>query len=355
MITDEIIYDYISSKKSVREHQTPKDIVEYMINRFEEKVSFKEALYRFRNKIFETPKCKICGNKIKFGREGFSNYCCRKCMAAGASITKKNNPIFVYNFSKPEVREKAKQTIISKYGVDNVQRLKEVREKAKQTKLERYGDENYNNTEKFKNTCREKYGCNVPAQNKEIREKQVKTSFERYGGYFNKEQVSKTIQEKYGVEWFTQTDIIKEKNNTIEAKEKQYRTKKKNKSFNSSKKEKECFGIISKIYPDVITQYRSEEYPFNCDFYIPSTKMYIEFNGNWTHGGHAYDENNKDDINTLNIWNEKAKTSDFYKNAIYTWTIRDVNKRNCAKANNLNFYEFYNINDLKDFLMHHSC
>ena len=355
MITDEIIYNYIASKKSVRECQTPKEIVNYMINRFGDPISFKEALYRFRNKIFETPKCKICGNSITFKRGGFSNYCCPKCLAQAAAITKKNNPNWQSPFCRKEVREKAKQTIISKYGVDNVQRLKEVREKAKQTKLERYGDENYNNTEKFKNTCREKYGCNAPAQNKEIREKQVKTSFERYGGYFNKEQVSKTVQEKYGVEWFTQTDIIKEKNNTIEAREKQYNTKKKNRSFNSSKKEKECFNLISKIYPDVITQYRSEKYPFNCDFYIPSIDTYIEYNGSWTHGGHPFNETDNNDINVLHLWTEKAKTSNFYKNAIHTWTIRDVNKRNCAKANNLNFYEFYNINDLKDFLMHHNC
>lgn len=350
MITDKIVYDYIASKKSVREHQTPKDIVEYMINRFEEKVSFKEALYRFINKIFETPRCKICGNKIKFGREGFANYCCRKCMAAGASITKKNNPNFVSNFSKPEVKEKIKQTCIKRYGVSNVFSLKETHEKAKQTKLERYGNENYNNTEQFKKTCLERYGCEVPAKNKEIREKQIKTSFEKYGGYFNKEQVSKTIQEKYGVEWFTQTDIIKDKNNTIEAREKQYKTKKKNNSFNSSKKEKECFDLISKIYPDVITQYRSEKYPFNCDFYIPSIDTYIEYNGSWTHGGHPFNETDNNDINTLYLWTEKAKTSNFYKNAIHTWTIRDVNKRNCAKENNLNFYEFYSINDLKEFL-----
>lgn len=350
MITDKIVYDYIASKKCVRENQTPKEIIDYMINRFENKVSFKEALYRFRNKIFETPKCKICGNEIKFSGSGcFANYCC-KCRSKAAGITKKNNPNWKSPFCRKDVREKAKQTIISKYGVDNVLCLKETHEKAKQTKFERYGNENYNNTEQFKKTCLEKYGCVAPAQNKEIREKQIKTSFERYGGYFNKEQVSKTIQEKYGVEWFTQTDILKEKTNTIEAKEKQYETKKKNKSFNSSKKEKECFDLIFKIYPDVITQYRSEKYPFNCDFYIPSIDTYIEYNGSWTHGGHPFDINNENDINILNTWKEKSKNSNFYKNAINTWTERDVNKRNCAISNGLKFYEFYDINELKTFL-----
>ena len=35
---------------------------------------------------------------------------------------------------------------------------------------------------------------------------------------------------------------------------------------------------------------------------------------------------------------------------LYTWTIRDVNKRNIAKQNNLNYIEFWNINELKEWL-----
>ena len=40
---------------------------------------------------------------------------------------------------------------------------------------------------------------------------------------------------------------------------------------------------------------------------------------------------------------EKAQTSDFYHNAIETWTIRDVKKRNFAKEHNLNWVEFFNL------------
>ena len=41
----------------------------------------------------------------------------------------------------------------------------------------------------------------------------------------------------------------------------------------------------------------------------------------------------------------------FTKNAINTWTVRDVNKRNIAKKNNLNYIEFWNLNDVHEFLM----
>ena len=36
-----------------------------------------------------------------------------------------------------------------------------------------------------------------------------------------------------------------------------------------------------------------------------------------------------------------------YYEMIKTWTIKDVNKRNIAKQNHLNYIEFWNINDLK--------
>ena len=57
--------------------------------------------------------------------------------------------------------------------------------------------------------------------------------------------------------------------------------------------------------------------------------LYIEIQGSWTHGKHAFNENNQDDIDKLNLW--KSKNTKFYDNAIYTWTELDVKKRNIAK------------------------
>ena len=80
-----------------------------------------------------------------------------------------------------------------------------------------------------------------------------------------------------------------------------------------------------------------KRYPFQCDFYVKSQDMFIEVNGNWTHGDHPFDSNNEDDLKTLKEWEEKAKTSKYYQNAIYTWTDLDVRKQNFAKENNLNY------------------
>ena len=127
-------------------------------------------------------------------------------------------------------------------------------------------------------------------------------------------------------------------------------TKKKNHSFKSSRAEKYVLQLLQLVFSDVQYQYFSEEYPFTCDFYIPSLNLYIEYNGTWTHGGRYFDENNESCIEQLNAWKEKAKTSDFYKNAIDTWTIRDVKKRQCAIDNKLNWLAFYSIDDVENFL-----
>ena len=93
---------------------------------------------------------------------------------------------------------------------------------------------------------------------------------------------------------------------------------------------------------DIEFQYfDADRYPFKCDFYIKSEDLFIELNGNWTHGKKPY---NKDDVECqqiLNEWKDKAQTSDYYKNAIYTWTNLDVRKRQTAIKNNLNIQFIY--------------
>lgn len=129
--------------------------------------------------------------------------------------------------------------------------------------------------------------------------------------------------------------------------EKQYITKKRNHSFSSSKPE-EAFKIyLFEKYgkSDVYCQYRDERYPFACDFYIKSKDLFIELNLTWTHGGHPYDKNSPEDQLLLARWQEKAKDSAYYKNAVYVWTELDVKKHLTAKQNKLNYLCIYHMED----------
>ena len=105
------------------------------------------------------------------------------------------------------------------------------------------------------------------------------------------------------------------------------------------------------VYAELVNKYGEENiikqyfdknrYPFKCDFYVIPEDKFIEVNGNWTHGGMPYNENNINCIDKLITWEEKSKTSKYYKNAIYTWTDLDVRKRKIAEENHLNYEVIY--------------
>ena len=130
--------------------------------------------------------------------------------------------------------------------------------------------------------------------------------------------------------------------------QKEYETKKKNNTFNTSAPEELYYSYLKEKYGEenVKRQYSDSRYPFRCDFYISSEDLFIELNLSWTHGGKLFDINSSDDLEKIERWKNKAQTSDFYKNAIETWTVRDVIKYNTFIKNNLNFKIYYNEGEL---------
>lgn len=121
-------------------------------------------------------------------------------------------------------------------------------------------------------------------------------------------------------------------------------TKHKHHTFNTSKPEEQMYEELCKKFGEenVKRNYdKDPRYPFSCDFYIVSEDKFIELNAMWTHGGCPFDSSDKECQNKLKIWKEKAEKSDFYKNAIYTWTDLDVRKQTIAKENNLNYEVIY--------------
>lgn len=114
----------------------------------------------------------------------------------------------------------------------------------------------------------------------------------------------------------------------------------------NSKTEQIVYEKLCIVYgkENVCRQYFDEQrYPFKCDFYIKNLDLFVEVQGNWTHGKYPYNPENKKCQEKLSIWKEKSIQSKFYKNAIYTWTDLDVRKRNTALQNNLNFIEVFDV------------
>lgn len=123
-------------------------------------------------------------------------------------------------------------------------------------------------------------------------------------------------------------------------------TKRKNNSFNSSKPESTYYSKLCEEYgkSDVLSNYNKDSrYPFHCDFYIKSLDLFIELNLHWTHGGRPFDPNDEGCQKQLALWEEKAKTSKFYQQAIYVWTQLDVRKRETALQNKINYKCLYKL------------
>ena len=346
------------------------NILSYLNKRYPDSFSLKETLIRMKYHIDVHPKCPVCGNFTKFyGFKNlmFTNHCSNKCTQLDS-----------------ETKIKFKQTCLEKYGVDAPMKSSKIKEKSKQVCLEKYGVENisqfFETKEKYKQTCLEKYGVDNPfklektkinSHSKEAKEKQRKTCLEKYGveNSFQSEEVRQKYKEnykrKYGVENPFQNEIIKEKikqtclekygvdraikNSLIS--NKVINTRIKNNTWTTSKPEEKLYLYIKEKFPSVIRQYKDKErYPYFCDFYIPELDLFLELNGTWTHGNHPYDMNSKEDNSILNIWKEKSKEHPMYLAAIKTWVVSDVNKRNKAKENHLNFKEVWNLDEGKEFI-----
>ena len=246
----------------------------------------------------------------------------------------------------------------------------EVVKKVKETKKRLYGDENYNNIEKAKQTCFKKYGVEYIFKSKEIQDKIKQTILSKYGVEYAlqsnevQDKIKQTNLRKYGAEYPLQSEFIQNKIKRIliynynvdnpwkckEFQQKAHETKKKNGSYGKSNEEDYVYSILVDIYgkDNVKRQYKSELYPFACDFYIISKNLYIEYNGMWTHGHIPYIGSKENEIQ-LKKWKQKAVTSDYYNSAIVTWTISDVKKRTTAKENNLNYIELWDLNDVKKY------
>ena len=180
----------------------------------------------------------------------------------------------------------------------------------------------------------------MPYSSQDIEIRKRKSITMKTSGKYKQQQ---TVMKNWSVKHISQSEEIKRRKNE---------TYKKNNTFNTSKQENEVYFKLLKIFnkDDVYRNFKDERYPFNCDFYIKSLDLFIECNFHWSHSGHWFKENNIDDINKLKLWKEKAVKSQYYKNAITTWTIRDVNKKITAEKQQLNYIVFWNYSDFQLWL-----
>ena len=402
---------YIDSNK-LRKINIKYPLIKYYLeNRFDYIENLNEAFNRIKYHIEIRPKCPICGGKLKYlNRKNhlYNNHCSIKCRVKDKKVKEKLEQTNIIKYGckcilgSKEIRERIKKTNLQKYGVEYIGASKEIQEKIKETCLNKYGvmspiesptirlkcKESYIKNfgvdnpmksnivkEKSKQTCLEKYGVDNYSKTNEFNDKVKNTCLLKYNRNYclNIDKYKQTCLEKYGVSsWFKTDDfktIIKEKQKEIkikykqtclekygveyasqsqEIKEKIIESKRRNHTFNTSKPEEELYLYIKEKFPLVKRQYKDKiRYPYNCDFYIPELDYFIELQGYYTHNTHPYNPNSISDQVLVERYKEKYGPK---CQAITIWTIKDPEKRECAKHNHLNFKEVWDLYEGKEFI-----
>ena len=328
-MTDKDVIDYIWDKKNnfnslYSKGKISQEMLDYLSNRYNDSTSLRESLYRIKHNLEIRPVCHICGAPVKFDGNVFKKACCS---------------------SHRIDQSKIKKAVKEKYGVDNISQLKETKEKVKNTIINRYGVPNAFNIGKEKSITYRK------EHKEEVRNKRINTCLERYGiehvihtesakrNAHTEEANNKrreTCMRVYGVPNPVQNPKVLAK---------QWETKKIRGTFGGphSQQENRIYEVLCKKYgkDNVERQYKDDKrYPFYCDFYVKPLDLFIEYQGYFTHGTEPYD---KDCVEHQNIVKELRRENHF--GAIETWTIKDVEKRNTAKKNNLNYVEFFTLKE----------
>lgn len=344
-----------------------------------EKTPVYEIYYRLKNNLKKRPVCIICGKPVKYTSGHYAKFCSKECQYSdlGKKITKEikiKSNLEKYGVEHTsqlkevtdkrtksradhvnEIQQHVRESLYKKYGAYDVMHIPHILQKIKNTNLKKFGvefplqqlkKENSEIYQKISQTCINKFGVDSLLKNKEVREKIKQTNIQRYGvdnPLKNKEireKIKQTNIQKYGVD------------NPLKNKEIWKKSQDNRQISSKSKLENNFLNYLKLKYEsdDIITQYKSKEYPYYCDFYIKSINLYIEIQGHWTHNDHPFDINNLNDQQIMNIWRTKSLSDKYYKNALNTWTIKDVEKRNTAIQNNLNYLEIFGKTDLNKYI-----
>lgn len=289
-------------------------------------------------KLFEKQFCRICGKafyykngqiyriyrKIIENKQHFT--CCSVHCARVLQMKIYDNPMH-----HKDAVNNSKRTFMKNYGVDNPNKCRKVREKIEQTSLQRCGYKcNFSSPDPRLNgeaTCIERFG-----ERKYMKTNDFKIKKDNFLKKLGVENISQT---KYWEDLWSNGNFVDNKL------QKEYNTRKiNNTSGPKSKSEDHCYELLKSKFNDVIHIYFDKNrYQFKCDFYIPSKDLFIECHFHWTHGGTPFNKDNQEHLKQLEKW--RSKNTQFYKTAIYVWTILDPLKLKTFIDNKLNYKIFY--------------
>ena len=304
---------------------------------------FKQKMYHYYHDIPNYCLCD-CGNILFFinFNLGYSKHCSQKCT---------HNDKLVIN--------KTKETLICKYGVDNLQKSNIIKEKTYKTNYKKYGVKIPTQSkviqEKIKNTTFNNLGVYYPSQDNNVRDKYYKTIIKK-----NIDKYDKLIEIDYIMKkMIFQCDCGQNHNFQISTDLFQNRKKANlklcticNTKF-TSQSENAFLNIFNNLNITYIHNDRKIISPLELDIYIPELKLAFEFNGLWWHN-EINKENNyhliktelceQQGIQLIHIWEDDwLYKQDIIKSLVfnelgfsnktsYIGEIKEVNDNNLVKC-----------------------
>lgn len=240
--------------------------------------------------------CNICGKPTKFLglSKGYRDTCSSSCGSKQGLILTKQIKLEKYNDENYNNREKAKNTCIEQWGVENPSQVSEIQEKIQTTRSNRYGEHKEAITIKSQNTLTKNFGS-IKKAYKEINTKGNKTKKDKSIEFSTQNNLITVVEvnQKYGVGWYNNAkdlniELIKYNNvNYIKLEDlpkvEKY-TNERHAYCGYSNKEKEVVNYLKSIYSgDIIENTKQIIKPLELDIYIPDKNIAIEFNGAYHH------------------------------------------------------------------------
>jgi hypothetical protein len=261
---------------------------------FLEDASLSQRLWHIKNNQFQNNLCEF--QKIpKFDsyNNGYLRGCSRNCECvkqAQSRSNEKKDQIFI--------QEKRKNSMLSKYGVENPAQLDEVKSKIKETNLKRYGVKNPLQSNEVRRkvieTMIQRYGVDNPAKNQSIKNKTLKTALkndlEKYLDVLSLNDFELIDQNKFHgyhkpyqyvhikcgnqFEWTPRIGF-----NSIPS----CRVCDQENFVRVSEQERQLANFVESLGFDIVRNDRNQIAPKELDIWIPEKKMAIEYCGTFWH------------------------------------------------------------------------
>ncbi len=253
-----------------------------------EDVVMRARLYAIRENIQTIPTCKTCGNPTTFNyaKGKFNKYCPNGNRQSCA-------------LKDPIIKNKQKQTMVDRYGVENVGFSKEIQQKRINTLQDRYGVSvpilNTDIKQKIQDTLLDRYQVSNISNIPGVTRKRTNTNMLRYGAptYAQSLVNPSSMSLLSDREWlqdqlkdFTLSEIALSLEVSVFLVRKHVYMLDLQQLVNQSQgssEQRELARFFDDHQVDVIINDRQIIYPRELDFYLPQHNLAIEFDGIYFH------------------------------------------------------------------------